>query len=139
MSALKGDLSSSRALKATLRAMPLSMAHDVSRRAAPVLTDKTRTAYDSGRSVYGEPRPAGADGAPLTLNATGATRRDVHFTAQGTVVRCVLGPKNKRGVSYPKYLIGKYGILPNGPLPAGWSRKLQDVVRGARDPLEGAR
>jgi hypothetical protein len=133
MSALKGDLSSIRALKATLRAMPLSLAHDVSKRAAPVLTDETLAAYDSGHSVYGEPRPVGADGAPLTLNATGAVRRDVHFTSQGTVVRCVLGPR------YAKYLIGKYGILPNGPLPAGWSHKLRDVVRGSRDPLEGAR
>lgn len=128
MAGLKGDLSSLRALKSRIKNLPLSVAHDVAQRAAPVLTSATRGAFDSGRSVYGEPRPLGVDGRQLDLRRTGATAAQLRFVSNGTIVRCVLGP------SYARYLIGKYGILPNGPLPADWSRKLGVLVHETKAP-----
>lgn len=122
MAGLKGDLSSLRALRAHVKALPLSLAHDVAQRAGPALTRLTRGAFAAGQNVYGEARPAGVDGRPLSLERTGATRDALGFTANGTIVRCVLGTR------YAKYLIGKYGVLPNGPLPAGWSRALAQLV-----------
>lgn len=119
---LRGNLSSIKALKSRLRELPRTVAHDVARRAAPELTQLTASAYESGRSVYGEPRPPGVDGRRLTLDATGATRRTLQFVANGTIVRCVLGTK------YARYLIGKYGILPNGAMPSEWSRRLAALV-----------
>jgi hypothetical protein len=131
VTALQGDLSSIRGLKASIKKLPLSVAHDVSQRAAPAMTDLTRSAYTSGRSVYGDARPLGADGRPLTLQRTGAVARALKFTANGTIVRCVLGPK------YARYLIGKYGILPNGALPVSWSRRLGELVKASKAPLVG--
>lgn len=118
---LRGDFSSLARLKSNLRAMPLSVAHDVAQTAAPNLTDLTQRDYDSGRTVYGEVRPQGVSG-PLTLEATGATRRQLHFTATGTVVRCVLGTK------WARYLIGKYSILPNGAMPVEWQKRLSELA-----------
>jgi hypothetical protein len=120
--ALKGDISSIKKLKASLRSLPLSVAHDVAKRASPAMTSLTLEAFDGGRSVYGEARPAGVDGKPLDLVRSGATRAGLRFTSNGTVVRCVLGQ------NYVRYLIGKYGILPNGALPVAWSRKLGELV-----------
>ncbi len=122
MSALKGDLSSLRKMKASLRALPLSVAHSVSQRAAPALTSLSRQAYDAGRTVYGEARPMGVDG-PLTLERSGRTKETLKFSAIGTIVRCVLG------TPYARYLIGKYSILPNGALPVSWSRRLGELVQ----------
>lgn len=120
---LRGDLSQMRGLKQRLRAMPISVAHDVAQRAAPAMTGLAREAFDAGRSVYGDTRPQSkVDGRALTLNRTGATKGTLRFTAAGTIVRCVLGTR------WAKYLIGKYGILPNGTLPAQWTKTLQDLT-----------
>lgn len=126
---LTGNIDSIRQLKSKLREIPRSLAHDVAQRAAPAMTELTRQAFDSGRSVYGEARPAGADGRELTLHKTGTVARLLRFASDGTVVRCVLGPK------YAKYLIGKYGILPNGALPASWSDRLRALVASAKAAL----
>ena len=112
------------ALKSALKAMPLSLAHDVASASAPGLTQRTQGAYDGGKTVYGEARPAGVDG-PLTLERTGSTRSAVRFVANGRIVRCVLPTK------YAKYLVGKFKILPNGAMPAEWSRYLAELVRTA--------
>ena len=121
--ALRGDLSNLKRLKAHLRELPLSVAHAVAQRAAPAMTSLTQGAFSSGRSVYGEARPAGKDGRVLSLRRTGATQRELRFVSNGTLVRCVLGPK------YARFLIGKYGVLPNGALPAEWSRRLAQIVQ----------
>jgi hypothetical protein len=97
------------------------MAVDIAKDAAPALTDETQSAFASSKSVYGEARPLGVNGQPLTLDKTGATKAGLKFVHNGTVVRCVLGPP------YAKYLI-RYGILPNGPLPVGWSRRIDGIV-----------
>jgi len=124
MAGLKGDLSSLKRLKANLRALPLSIAHDVSQRAAPAMTDLTQQAFTSKRNVYGEARPLSTQAGhkQLTLHRTGAVQAALRFVANGTVLRCVIGP------NYARYLIGKYGILPNGALPASWSRRLGEIV-----------
>ena len=127
---LKGDLSSLRALKARLRQMPVTVAHSVAQRAAPAITELATQAYDGNRSVYGEPRPASTvDGHELTLERTGATRRALRFVANGTIVRCVLGTR------YARYLVGKYGVLPNGALPVRWADRLAQVVAATKAEL----
>lgn len=128
MSALRGDISSIKGLKASLRALPLSVAHDVAQSAAPAMTTLTTDALASKRTVYGDTRPLGADGNPLTLQRSGRTRATMKFVANGTTVRCVLG------TPYARYLIGKYGILPNGALPVEWSRRLAEIVAALRPP-----
>jgi hypothetical protein len=48
----------------------------------------------------------------------------LRFAANGRIVRVVLGKP------YQKYLIGKYGILPQGKraIPANWTRTLNEIV-----------
>lgn len=125
---LKGDLSTLKKMKASLRALPRSVAHQVAQKGAPKLTELTREAFNGNRNVYGDARPAGADGQPLTLVKTGATQAYLKFTANGSIIRAVLG------TPYAKYLIGKYGVLPNGAMPVKWSRALAEIVKTARPP-----
>jgi hypothetical protein len=120
---VRGDFASIRRLNRQLRAMPITVAHDIAQRAAPVLTKLAREAHAARRSVYGESRPVGASGEILDLEVTGDTAATLRFEASGTIVRCVLG------TPYAKYLIGKYGILPNGDLPAEWEAALVELVR----------
>lgn len=131
MAGLRGDLSSIRKLKASLRALPVSIAHDVSQRAAPAMTALTEQAFEAKRNVYGEARPlsTSAGHKQLTLRRTGAVHGALRFVANGTVVRCVLGPK------YARFLIGKYGILPNGALPTSWSNRLGEIVATSKVDL----
>lgn len=125
---LRGDISHIAKLKGAIRDLPKTVAHDVAQRAAPAMTSLTRNAFTSAETVYGEPRPAGKGGALLTLHKTGATEAQLRFVSVGTIVRCVLGPK------WARYLIGKYGILPNGALPAKWSKRLGEIVGEFRAP-----
>jgi hypothetical protein len=129
--AIRGKLSNFQALKKTIRALPLTLRHEIAGQAAPAMTTLTRAAYESGRSVYGEGRPAGVSGDPLTLYKTGAVSGALKFVANGTVLRCVLGPK------YSRYLI-RYGLLPNSgaAIPASWTRALDGIVSDAKVPLE---
>ncbi len=124
--ALKGNpVGDFRALKKRLTALPISLAHDVAAASAPGLTQRTRNAHAAARTVYGDPRPPAADGGVLTLERTGATARTMQFVANGRIVRCVLG------TPYARYLIGRYRILPQGAMPAEWSRYLAGLVADA--------
>lgn len=125
---VRGDFNSIRGLKSRIRALPLSVSHDVAQRAAPAMTALTQEAFRSGESVYGEARPESVYGGALTLEQTGATARTLRFVAAGTLVRCVLGTR------YARYLIGKYGVLPNGALPARWAARLR-LVAETQGPL----
>jgi hypothetical protein len=111
-------------LRAELADLPLSLAHEVAKRAAPVVTAAAGTSYDSGRNVYGDARKESVEGAPLSLLRTGTTRRTVRFVNNGRIVRCALG------TPYAKYLIGKYGILPcgNAAMPSEWRASLDRIV-----------
>lgn len=113
-----------------LAAFPLTLAHDVAQRSAPVVTKLAQSAYDGGQNVYGDPRPEGVNG-PLTLKRTGTTRKLVQFVSNGRIVRCVLGTK------YARFLIGKYGILPNGnaAIPRAWGEEIARITRESSVPL----
>ena len=113
-------------LKAQLRQIPLSLAHDVAQRAAPTTTRLTQVAYAAGKQVYGEARPVGEGGRVLDLEQSGLTKRTLRFVASGTIVRCVLS------APYMKYLIGKYKVLPNNAIPAEWDRALNALVAAAK-------
>lgn len=125
---LAGNLQSLTQLKARIRDLPRTVAAGVAKQGAPAVTELARQAYDGGRNVYGDARPAGVDGRALTLRKSGATERDLRFEAIGTVIRCKLGPK------WSRFLIGKYGILPNGALPAAWGKRLGEIVPSAEKP-----
>jgi hypothetical protein len=113
-------------LKANLKALPITVAHEVAASAAPGLTTRVRGAFDAGQTVYGEARPPSVNGGPLTLEQSGATKRTLQFVSNGRIVRCVLG------TPYAKYLVGKYKVLPNGAMPAEWSRYLAELLERAK-------
>lgn len=113
-----------RDLKSDLRKLPVSVAHDLAKQAAPLLTRLAMASFDGGRNVYGDPRPKSTTGADLTLVETGKTRRTLRFVANGTIIRCELGPR------YARYLIGKYKILPVGDrtsMPVSWIRAMREL------------
>lgn len=120
--ALRGNLGKLQTFKQQLKALPITVAQEVAKKAAPAMTDLTREAYSGGRTVYGEARPNGVNGQPLSLHKTGATEGSLRFVQVGTIVRCVLGR------NYQRYLIGKYGILPNGAMPSDWRKRLDQIL-----------
>lgn len=126
---LKGNPKNLRDLAARMRDMSKTVAQNVASGVAPLLTDRGQQSYSSGATVYNEPRPQGVNGNTLDLVVTGNTQRLMRFASIGTQVRCSLG------TPYAKYLIGKYRILPNGPLPVAWAadirRKVEEVAGAA--------
>lgn len=122
---LKGNVNDLRKLQKRIKAFPIAAAEEVSRKAAPAFTQLTNQAFNSRQTVYGEARPEGVNGNPLTLVGTGPgmrTKDTLRFVQIGTIVRCVLG------TDHAKYLIGKYRILPMGEMPSKWSNKLREFV-----------
>lgn len=117
-------------LKAKLRALPVSLAHNIAQRVAPALASAASSAFDAGRTVYGESRPKGVDGNELDLVASGRTRSTVTYTATGRLVRVALG------TAWSKFLIGKYRILPNGAIPVEWKRKIDETVHATKVDLK---
>jgi hypothetical protein len=116
-------------LRKRLAAAPKTLALAVAQRAAPALTQLTRSAYAAGRSVYGEARPRGVNGEVLALRRTGRVESEVAFVREGTIVRCQMAPP------YARYLV-RYGILPNAKaaMPASWTRELDRLVNETRLP-----
>lgn len=119
---MKGDLRTLESLKRALRNMPITASARIAARAAPAMTDMAGSAYDSGKTVYDLARPRGVDGGELSLLGTGASRRAMQFYATGRDIRTVRLP------DYTKYLIGKYNVLPNGPLPAAWRERMTAIA-----------
>ena len=126
--ALKGNVSDLRNLKRRIKNAPRHVAHEVAQRTAPDLTRLSRKAFSSGRTVYGQPRPAGRDGQQLSLVQTGRLQRSIQFKSAGTIVRAVLA------VKYARFLIGKYKILPIGRLPRRWSETISQNVSEVTGP-----
>jgi hypothetical protein len=120
---LRGNPGLLRQLGATMRALPQAVQLEAARAVAPVATELTSSAFDGGQTVYGNARPAGVDGGALSLVKTGSARASLKFTADGSAIRCNLGPKHLR------YLIGKYKVLPNNRIPFAWRRQFSDVVQ----------
>jgi hypothetical protein len=101
----------------------------VAKRGAEKMTALAREAYAAGRTVYGEARPVGVDGVPLDLHETGDVSDALRFDAFGPDIRCGSLPR------YARFLIGKYSILPRGPvLPGDWARALNEIVATAKPP-----
>ena len=113
-------------LKAKIRALPVTLAAEVAKQGAPLMTELTDQAFDQGQTVYDDARPLGVDGQALSLKKTGRTRSQLRFERTGTRIRCVLPSK------YARYLIGKYSILPNGALPVRWSKAMAEIVKKVR-------
>jgi hypothetical protein len=127
---LKGDdMASFHYLNKSLRAAPISVSHAVANRAAPAVTSLAQGAFDGGQTVYGTARPRSESGGRLTLNKTGATRRALAFVSTGRIMRAILGTK------YGKYLVGKYEILPNGPIPLQWRERISEIVHEVKVDL----
>lgn len=115
-------LRSINALKKALRRLPVTSVARIASRAAPAMSALAQDAHASGRTVYDRPRPRGVDGDSLSLERTGATRAALQFVATGRDIRTAKLPR------YARYLIGKYDLLPNGPLPAAWRERLQAIA-----------
>jgi hypothetical protein len=115
-------LRSINSLKRALKMIPVTSVARIAARAAPAMSELAQDAHASGKTVYDRPRPRGVDGQALDLERTGATKRALSFIATGRDIRTTLLPR------YAKYLIGKYDILPNGPLPQAWRDRLRDVA-----------
>jgi hypothetical protein len=122
-------ISSLARLRSTIKELPLRIRADVARDAQAVLTKALDESFDSGKTVYGQARPLGVKGNALSLVATHKTRSALAFVAVGTIVRAQLNTK------YARYLIGKYGILPQS-LPASWRAELESIVRKHRDRFQ---
>lgn len=123
MVSLKGNVGDLKRLGKRLNAFPTTLVHAVANQTAPVLTVEAAGAHAARRSVYGESYGNSlVTGDPLTLDKTGLTGSTIRFTATGSVVRCVLGPK------YSRFLIGKYRILPMGKMPIAWAEKIRRIV-----------
>lgn len=118
-----------KSLKALAKSNGRALAIDVARKIAPVLTGLMQEAFDSGITIFDESRPGGKIGA-LSLVDSGAIRRALAWAQAGTIVRMQLGPRNRKGVEYGKFLIGKYKIAPSGnqELPFRWQHILIDTA-----------
>lgn len=115
-------LRSINALKVALKKLPITATARIAARAAPTMSGLAGDAYDSGQTVYGTARPQSVNGGSLSLKKSGASRTAMAFIATGRDIRTRILPK------YTKYLIGKYDVLPNGPLPAKWRETLTDLA-----------
>lgn len=109
-------------LRRAVAKMPATSAARIAAQAAPEVSALTRQAFDSETTVYASPRPKSADGKPLTLVRSGASREALRFVAEGTRMRTAVLPP------YTRYLIGRYDVLPNGPLPAEWRERLNEIA-----------
>lgn len=115
-------LRSINSLKAALRRLPVTSVARIAARAAPAMSELAQDAHASGKTVFDRPRPLGVDGEALSLERTGDTKRALQFVATGRDIRTARLPR------YAKYLIGKYDLLPNGPLPQAWRERLRDIA-----------
>lgn len=132
--ALKGDTRTLGALKRALRNMPITVSARIAERAAPEISSLAGDAYDAGRTVYGSPRPRSVNGGELSLDKTGASRRAMRFIPTGRDIRTPRFP------SHTRYLIGKYDVLPNGPLPAEWRERFTSIAAEVlRADIEGVK
>jgi len=125
-------LRSIRSLKRALSKAPITSVARIASRAAPAMSELAGTAFDAGQTVYGSARPRSVEGDALTLERTGATRRAMAFVATGRDIRTTRLPR------YARWLIGRFDILPNGPLPLVWRERLREIAaRVLYDQIHG--
>lgn len=121
MSGLKGNTQNLRAINKKLQAMPKVLAEKLAKKAAGTLTELVQGTYGK-KSVYGDAIHLEAGN---NLVKTGSVKSALRFVAVGTIVRAALNQK------YARYLIGKYGILPNGnaAMPVSWTKALKQEAK----------
>ncbi|OFV81995.1 MAG: hypothetical protein A2Y78_00225 [Acidobacteria bacterium RBG_13_68_16] len=122
---------SMREIQASIKRLPITVAHEVATRGAPALTARLQADFDSGRTAYGQPRPLTSAGRVPDLVETGRTRAELAFDSAGTVLRV------KLGTPWAKYLI-RFGILPSGAraaMPTAWRKALDAITARA---IEGS-
>lgn len=128
---MPAGLASLSKLGSAMRAAPLRIRTNVAKEGSVALTDDLREDFDGGRTAYGDPRPLSKAGTPLSLVKSGGTKATLVFKAIGTILRVALGTK------HAKFLVGKYGMLPNPKrLPSDWQKKLAGIVRGQVADIE---
>jgi hypothetical protein len=109
--------------RSRVRELPLRIRAAVAKDGEAILTQLVQGDFDGARTVFGDARPVGVNGKPLSLVKSGRTRAALSFVAIGTILRAQLPTR------HAKYLIGKYRILPSGRIPAAWSEALLRIVR----------
>jgi len=124
MSGLKGDTSSLKKFSASLREIPRVVAQRVATDSATEISREALTTFNAGQDPYGVSWLPGVDGKPVTLEETGALKRQVRYVAIGTKLRVALG------VPYAKYQIGKRRLFPHqgSALPAAYTKALSAVA-----------
>jgi hypothetical protein len=107
-----------------LRNLPRVVAQKVAEKAAPALTALALETFDAGENPYGNVWAPGIDGKKVTLDKTGALKKQIRYVAIGTKLRVALG------VPYAKYQIGKRSVFPTqgGELPVVYVEELQRVA-----------
>lgn len=124
MSNRRLDLSSLSKLASTIRALPVALGQEIAKRAAPVISQFAKESFDSNQDPYGAPWAPSVTGEVVTLRATGALEKFVHYVAIGTKLRVALG------VKYAKFQIGKRPIYPRaGVLPAKYAEALRQITQ----------
>ena len=121
MSGLVGDVSKLRALEKSIRELPRVVALKVAEKSAAIITSMAEATFGAGENAYGDTWEPGYRGAKVTLRDTGALAAGVKYTAIGTKLRAVLGPR------YAKYQVGRRPIFPrNGArLPSAYADAIQ--------------
>jgi hypothetical protein len=124
---LQGNVSSLSKFAQSMSALPRTLAVKVTERAAPALTEIAKETFAAHEDSYGAPWVPGADGTPVTLEESGALKRQVFYVAIGTRLRVSIG------VPYAKYQIGKRPVYPRqgAPLPVTYSKKLAEIAQDA--------
>jgi hypothetical protein len=104
-----------------LRRLKKTVAQEVARAAAPVLTSLALQTFEASQNPWGNLWAPGSDGKRVTLRKSGALASKIKYVSNGTKLRVALG------VAYARYQIGKRPVFPTqgGRLPAEYSRALE--------------
>lgn len=120
MAGLRGDVASLDVLRKRLSADPQVLAHKVAAAAVGAINAEAQRSFDAGEAPSGFAWPESkVTGAHVSLVRSGALRRQVRYSAEGSQIRCVLG------VRYAKYQVGKRPVFPRR------GAKLPDAYRDA--------
>jgi hypothetical protein len=119
------NVSSLKKFSAALRQIPRVVAQQVATGSAPAITKEAQVTFNAGQDPYGVAWLPGVDGRPVTLEQTGALKRQVRYVAIGTKLRVALG------VPYAKYQIGRRLVFPRqgGVLPSSYANTLTTVAQ----------
>lgn len=129
---IRGNPNLARFWKEQFRGVPAKIEAECAILIAREFQRRARDAFTRGVDVYGKARPASAEGGKLYLIESGLTKGTLGFVAERGRVRSTISQ-----AGYVKYLIGKYRILPNGPLPEAWVAAANRIIQavGARHGL----